>query len=164
MQINPGDVVVYKSRGIYRVEDVGILDFTFVDRKKKYYTLQSMGDSKERAYIPIDDKENIRKPVTKNEALDLIHDVDNIGDAWAKNGKAREQDYKECISNYDPKEWTKVLRTLYKRAESVGSITSIDKKYQQILENALYSELSYVLGISVNKLEKFMWDGTNKIK
>ncbi|CUX38950.1 CarD family transcriptional regulator [Clostridium sp. C105KSO13] len=162
MQINLGDVVVYKSKGIYKVEDVGVLDFTFVDRKKKYYTLQSMGDSKDRAYIPTDDKENIRRPLTKNEALDLIHDADNIRETWVKNGKTREQDYKACISNYNPKEWAKVLRTLYKRAEGTGGITSIDKKYQQILENALYSELSYVLGISANKLEKFMCEEANR--
>ena len=60
---NQGDAVGYKCKGVYRIEDVGTLDFTFADRKKKYYTLQSVGNAKDRAYVPIDDETNIRKPI-----------------------------------------------------------------------------------------------------
>lgn len=51
-----GDAVVYKCKGVYKIEEVGTLDFTFADRKKKYYTLQSVGNAKDRAYVPIDDE------------------------------------------------------------------------------------------------------------
>ena len=40
--MNPGEVVVYKCKGMFKVEDVGTLNFSFVDRRKKYYTLQSL--------------------------------------------------------------------------------------------------------------------------
>ena len=69
---NQGDAVVYKCKGVYRIEDVGTLDFTFADRKKKYYTLQSVGNAKDRAYVPIDDETNIRKPIEREAVLGLI--------------------------------------------------------------------------------------------
>ena len=40
--LSRGDAVVYKCRGVYKVEEVGKLDFSFVDGKKDYYTLQSI--------------------------------------------------------------------------------------------------------------------------
>ena len=33
--LSRGDAVVYKCRGLYKVEDIGTLDFSFVDREKK---------------------------------------------------------------------------------------------------------------------------------
>ena len=44
--LNRGDAVVYKCRGLYKVEDIGTLDFSFADRQKKYYTLQSVEDER----------------------------------------------------------------------------------------------------------------------
>ena len=75
---NQGDAVVYKCKGVYRIEDVGTLDFTFADRKKKYYTLQSVVNEKDRAYVPIDDETNIRKPIEKDAILGLIQKIDDI--------------------------------------------------------------------------------------
>ena len=40
--LSRGDAVVYKCRGLYKVEDIGTLDFPSVDSKKQYYTLQSV--------------------------------------------------------------------------------------------------------------------------
>jgi RNA polymerase-interacting CarD/CdnL/TRCF family regulator len=154
--MNLGEVVVYKCKGMYKVEEVGTLNFAFADRKKKYYTLQSLGDSRDRAYVPLDDKVNIRKPVSKEDALNLIHKVDDIDELWVQNEKMREREYKDCISNYQPKEWVQILKTLYKRTKDRGSVTSMDKKYQQLIEHALYSELSYVLELPLNHVEQFI--------
>ena len=154
--MNPGEVVVYKCKGMFKVEDVGTLNFSFVDRRKRYYTLQSLEDSRERAYVPTEDKENIRKPVSRDEAIELIQKFDEIDVLWIQNEKLREREYKDCISGNRPKDWVKVLKTLHKRTISRGSITSIDKKYQQLIEHALYSELGYALGIPQNKVEHYI--------
>ena len=57
--LSRGDAVVYKCRGVYKVEEVGKLDFSFVDGKKDYYTLQSIDNQRDKAYVPIDDDKNI---------------------------------------------------------------------------------------------------------
>ena len=146
--LSRGDAVVYKCRGMYKVEEIGTLDFSFADSKKKYYTLQSIENAKDKAYVPTDDEKNIRRPVSFEEAKHLLDCVDKIEVLSVKNEKFREQEYKDCISDFRPENWVRVLRTLYTRTKRRGSMTSMDKKYQMLLEHALYSEMQYVLGIS----------------
>ena len=88
--------------------------------------------------------------------LGLIKRMDDIEILWVQSEKTREQEYKTCISGYLPENWIRVLKTLYKRTEHRGGVTSMDKKYQQLLEHALYSEFSYALGIPENKVEGFI--------
>lgn len=154
--LSRGDAVVYKCRGLYTVEDIGTLDFLSQNRDKKYYTLQSVENAGDKAYIPADDETNIRKPVSKKEAMDLIGRIPQIETLQIKNEKLREQEYKECISDYCPENWLRVLKTTYKRTKSRGSITSVDRKYQTLLEHALYSELSFALGVQAVQMPQFI--------
>ena len=130
--LSRGDAVVYKCRGMYKVEEIGTLDFSFADSKKKYYTLQSIENAKDKAYVPTDDEKNIRRPVSFEEAKHLLDCVDKIEVLSVKNEKFREQEYKDCISDFKPENWVRVLRTLYTRTKRRGSMTSMDKKYQII--------------------------------
>ena len=41
--LSRGDAVVYKCRGLYKVEDVGTLDFSFVDNSKVQFTRDYTG-------------------------------------------------------------------------------------------------------------------------
>lgn len=154
--IHQGDAVIYKCKGVYTVKEVGTLDFAFADRKKEYYTLQSLGDERDQVYVPISDDTSIRRPMEKEAVLHLIGRIDEIEMLWVANEKMREKEYKDCISGYAPESWIRVLKTLYKRTERRGSITSMDKKYRQLLEHALYSEFSYALGIPENMVESFI--------
>lgn len=54
-------------------------------------------------------------------------------------------------------------RTLYTRTKRRGSMTSMDKKYQMLLEHALYSEMQYVLGISAAELSRLLTSNLAKI-
>ena len=113
--LSRGDAVVYKCRGMYKVEEIGTLDFSFADSKKKYYTLQSIEDARDKAYVPTDDEKNIRRPVSFEEAKHLLDCVDKIELLSVKNEKFREQEYKDCISDFRPENWVRVLRnSLYK--------------------------------------------------
>ena len=161
--LSRGDAVVYKCRGMYKVEEIGTLDFSFADSKKKYYTLQSIENAKDKAYVPTDDEKNIRRPVSFEEAKHLLDCVDKIEVLSVKNEKFREQEYKDCISDFKPENWVRVLRTLYTRTKRRGSMTSMDKKYQMLLEHALYSEMQYDLGISAAELSRLLTSNLAKI-
>ena len=126
--LSRGDAVVYKCRGLYKVEEIGTLDFSFVDNKKQYYTLQSVEDAADKAYIPTEDESNIRRPVSREEALTLIGRM------------------------------VRVLKTTYNRTKTRGSITSLDRKYQMMLEHALYSEFAFALGIPASEMQQFIED------
>lgn len=154
--LSRGDAVVYKCRGLYKVADVGTLDFSFVDSSKQYYTLQSVEDAGDKAYVPAEDEVSIRRPVSRDEALALIRRMPQIEMLQVKNEKFREQEYKECISDFCPENWVKVLKTTYNRTKSRGSITSLDRKYQMLLEHALYSEFAFALNIPVSDMQSFI--------
>ena len=98
------------------------------------------------------------RPVSRDEALDLIGRMPDIETLHVKNEKLREQEYKECISGYSPEDWVRVLKTAYARTKSRGSITSVDKKYQMMLEHALYSEFAFALGIPASEMQQFIED------
>ena len=133
--LSRGDAVVYKCRGVYKVEEVGKLDFSFVDGKKDYYTLQSIDNQRDK---------------------ELLDNLAEVGILNVKNEKYREQEYKDCISSFCPENWVKVLKTLYSRTKRRGSMTSMDKKYQLLLEHALSSEMNYVLGIPAGEMTELI--------
>ena len=159
--IQEGDIVVFKCRGLYKVQKVGTLDFSGADRKKIYYTMQSVDAEKEKAYIPVEGEHNIRRPATREEALTLIDEMDDIDILWVTNERMREREYKTCISSCECEAWVKILKTLYQRTTKRGSITSMDKKYRQIAEKALYSEFAYALDISADEVDGFIKDRKN---
>ncbi len=154
--LDKGDAVVYKCRGMYKVQEVGTLDFSYTDRAKVYYTLQSVEDEGDRVYVPADDETHIRRPVSREEALALIGRMADIETLHVKNEKLREQEYKDCIAGYSLEDWVRVLKTTYTRTRMRGAVTSVDKKYQMILEHALYSELSFALGVPRGKVPEFI--------
>ena len=145
--LSRGDAVVYKCRGVYKVEEVGKLDFSFVDGKKDYYTLQSIDNQRDKAYV---------RPVSEQKAKELLDNLAEVGILNVKNEKYREQEYKDCISSFCPENWVKVLKTLYSRTKRRGSMTSMDKKYQMLLEHALSSEMNYVLGIPAGEMTELI--------
>ena len=115
-----------------------------------------MENAGDKAYVPAEDETNIRRPVSRDEALALIRRMPDIEELQVRNEKFREQEYKNCIADYCPENWVKVLKTTYKRTKSRGSITSLDRKYQMLLEHALYSEFAFALGIPAGEMQKFI--------
>ena len=155
--LSRGDAVVYKCRGLYKVEEIGTLDFSFADQKKKYYTLQSVEDARDRPMF-----RQMTRQISESRSAGRRRWNSSTGclrsTCQGENEKLREQEYKRCIADYCPENWVKVLKTLYTRTKSRGSITSMDKKYQMLLEHALYSEFAFVLGIPADEVTKFIAD------
>ena len=92
----------------------------------------------------------------EQKAKELLDNLTEVGILNVKNEKYREQEYKDCISSFCPENWVKVLKTLYSRTKRRGSMTSMDKKYQLLLEHALSSEMNYVLGIPAGEMTELI--------
>lgn len=151
--VEQGDMVVYRNRGMFRVERVGKLDFAGADHKKDYLTLKSMENPRETVYIPAENR-NVRRPIDRETAMELIRNLDKTETLWVPNERMREQEYKKCISSGDCRDWLRILKTLYGRAKSRGSMTVMDRKYQELAERALYSEFSFVLCMSGQQVKE----------
>ena len=92
----------------------------------------------------------------EQKAKELLDNLTEVGILNVKNEKYREQEYKDSFSSFCPENWVKVLKTLYSRTKRRGSMTSMDKKYQLLLEHALSSEMNYVLGIPAGEMTELI--------
>lgn len=144
-----GDYIVKLANGVCKIEDIVHPDFVN-DKKKLYYLLVPLSDEKSRLYVPIDKvDETVRMVMTKEEAETLLKKIPEINEAWIKNDKEREQNYKNAIQSNNPEKLVGIIKLIYQRKKSRQEqgkrSTVIDGKYFDIAENLLYSELELVM-------------------
>ncbi len=145
-----GEYVVHRSNGICKVTKVAPLPVEMGGDEKEYYFLTPL-NSRGEVFTPAEEgNANIRKVMTKKEALKLIDEVPFIEDTPIDNDKQREAHYKEAIRSNDCKELVKIIKTLYNRrmarfAVGKKSTASEDRYFKQAEDN-LYSELAFAIG------------------
>lgn len=162
-----GEYVVYGSTGVCEVMDITTMDLEGVPKDRLYYVLHPYAQKDGRIFIPVDNEKNvIRRILSKKEADNLIDDIPNIDGFWISNDKLREVKYKECIRSCECREWIRIIKTLYLRKQerlaNGKKITAIDSRYFKQAEENLYSELSISLNIPKEEMEKYITDKIEK--
>lgn len=72
MRYHIGQYVVYKNRGVCKIENVGNLQF-LINNKEEYYTLRPpFTHCSERIYIPVNTDVHMRNTITRNEAYQYL--------------------------------------------------------------------------------------------
>ncbi len=157
MFFNVDDLIVYGSNGVCKVLKISKLEIGGAEDDKLYYTLEPVYQKGTVIYTPVDNKKVIMRTVmTKEEAYELIAQLDEIDPLEAENEKALEQLYKECIGKYDGIECFKVIKTLYmkrlERLQEGKKVTATDSRYLHIAEESLFGELSIALDMPKEKI------------
>ena len=145
-----GEYIIYGRNGICKIEDITHLDISGVDKKKLYYVLSPLNAKSSRVYFPVDKKDaNARKLVTKQEAWKLLDEIRDIPQIWVANEKVREETYKQALNSCDQHQWVSIIKTLHVRRQTRLSqgkkMASTDERYLKLAEEALYSELAFVM-------------------
>ena len=145
-----GEYIIYGRNGICKIEDITHLDISGVDKKKLYYVLSTLNAKGSRVYFPVDKKDaNARKLVTKQEAWKLLDEIRDIPQIWVANEKVREETYKQALNSCDQHQWVSIIKTLHVRRQTRLSqgkkMASTDERYLKLAEEALYSELAFVM-------------------
>ncbi|MDO4329833.1 MAG: CarD family transcriptional regulator [Lachnospiraceae bacterium] len=153
-----GEFIIYETAGVCKVADINTVDMKGIDRKKLFYFLEPVGIKGNRLYIPVENhKSLLRKLVSKEEADELLENVDGIGTLPIPDYKHREESYKTALKSCDCKEWMKMVHTLYqKRAELAArgkKLPSMDSRYLKIAQECLFTELSIVSGQTEASIE-----------
>ena len=72
MKYHIGQYIIYKNRGICKIENIGKLQF-LVNNSKEYYTLRPpFTTCNERFYIPVNIEVDMRKAITQSEAYQYL--------------------------------------------------------------------------------------------
>lgn len=156
-----GEYVVYGHNGICRIEDIANPGFSGVDKKKMYYILQPLETDGSRIYSPIESHKVLMRHVMKaQEAEELIENIPLVKELWVSNEKMREESYKTAMRTCEPKEWVKIIKTLYVRRKDRMAqgkkITTTDDRYLKLAEDNLYSELGFALGKDKCEMEDYI--------
>lgn len=158
-----GEYVVKVGNGVCQIQDIRHLDMSTVDKNRLYYILMPIADKGAKLYVPVDnDKAGLRRVMTKEEALDVIHRIPDIEEVAIENDKLREQHYKEAIHSGSPEELIRLIKHTYRRrarrTAQGKKTTATDERYFKLAEEKLYAELSFSLEIDKKDVQQMIHD------
>jgi CarD family transcriptional regulator len=158
-----GEYIIYGRSGICRIEDITHIDIPGVDKKRLYYVMKPLNMKGSCIYFPVDkEKVNARYLISEKEAWELLDEIPNIEQIWVSNEKMREEIYKKAMNSCDYRQWVAIIKTLYTRRQDRLNrgkrIATVDERYLKMAEDALYSELAFVLGKKRSEMEQFIKD------
>ena len=158
-----GDYVVKIPEGVCRIEDVGTIDMSGIDKNKQFYSLVPVVGSTSKIYIPVDKADGrIRSVISREEAMSFIKSIPEIEVKEISDERMREHEYKEAVLSGDYEKLVSVIKLIYtriqKRSAQGRKATATDDRYFRQAENILFSELSFVLDIPKDRMEQFIAD------
>lgn len=156
-----GDYIIYGTRGVCLVKNIGTLDFSGASKEKMYYTLEPCYMEGSTVYTPVESTGIVIRPIMgRGEAMELIDSIPEIEELWIKDEKGREYAYKEAIKGCDNRELVRIIKTIYQRGRSRMAegkkATVADNKYFKIAEENLYGELAVSLGMTRDEVKQFV--------
>lgn len=162
-----GEHIIYGRSGICRIEDITHLNISGIDKKKLYYVLVPLNVRGSRIYFPVDKKDaHARNLITEKEAMELLDEIQEIPKIWVGNEKLREDAYKQALNSCDYRQWVSIIKTLYARQkERIArgkKLGATDERYLKLAEEALYSELAFVMGRKKEEMSSYIVDHVEK--
>lgn len=154
---NVGDLVVYSSHGICRVDD--ICEKTLLGETKKYYELHPVEDDNLKISVPVDnDKVTMLELLNKEEAEEILESFKSAGAEWIELDNHRNEVYTKVLKSGDRMEIAKVANALIRnkiRVEAMGKkFHEKDRRILASIEGVLFEELAFALEISIKEVDK----------
>ena len=156
-----GELIIYGGNGVCRVEKIGPIDTGMGMKDRMYYTLNPLKNKDSRIFTPVENEKVIMRPtMTKEDALALIDQIQNVETLWIGDERRRETEYKEAVRKCDCREYVKIIKTIYLRKEARladgKKVTAVDERYYAIAEENLYGELAVALGMDRDQTKIFV--------
>lgn len=156
-----GDYIVYGQKGVCRVGEITHMDTDGELSERQYYTVYPVNDIRSKVYFPVDAvNPNIRKVMTKEEAMALLDRMKQIEIIRESVPRAQEERYKKAILGSDCDNLVQVIKTIYihkqERIKAGKKMTATDARYLKQAEDKLYGELAFVLGKQKIEMEQFI--------
>lgn len=165
----PGELVVYNTTGVCRVEAITKPNVSGADRNKEYYQLKPLQQDGV-IYTPVDNpKVSIRPIISREEAEALIDLIPTIqAEACrAPTLQALAQHYQEAVHSSDCRDLVEMMMSIYvKRQEAEAQkrrLGLVDERFMKQAERLLHGELSAALGIPFEDIPAYIADRVAKI-
>lgn len=154
-------VVSYGSQGVYKISEIA--DKNITGKIIKYYVLKSVKGNNSIVYVPVDNEKlvsRIRPVLTAEEVHEIINEMPNEEISWIDNDDERKNKFREVLSQSNPLELAKMIRTIYYHRRELTAngkkLHSSDERFFNDAERVLYNEFSIALKISSDSVESFI--------
>ncbi len=156
-----GEYVIHRADGLCKITDISTPTLTNIEEGKKYYFLIPQSNPRSKVYVAVGSGEDsIRRPLSHDEALELIDSLPEIGNITVENEKLRERTYNHALVKNDCSELFRLIKTTTERNkqrhEKGHMGTAVDESYLKAARKVLYSELSFALGIQPGDVTEFI--------
>lgn len=156
-----GDYVVHKNDGLCVITDISTLDIPDCDKTKKYYFLTPKDCPSSRIYVAVGSGDSsLRTPISESDALALIDSIPELDEITVENEKQRQHAYSQALVQNNCVELFRLIKTTYERkrerVRKGRSATTVDEHFLKSARHALYSELSYALGVDEDNMTEFI--------
>lgn len=157
-----GDYVVYGSKGVCEVSEIGPMDWGKA-KDKMYYTLIPVYKLDSKIYTPVEqNKTEMRSIITKQEAVVLMDEFNEIEPLEIDNEKNLEQTYKDCLNSFNCKEMIRMVKAIhFRRIDRIRDgkkLIATDEKYLKIVKEIVIAELSIPLNRNRKDIEEELKD------
>ena len=161
-----GQLIMYASRGVCRVDDIGTLDLEDAG-DRVYYTLTPLF-AKGTFYIPVDSKAYMRPIMTEEQAREFVSEIGNIkGEAYFnKNMTSLKEHYSMVMQSHDSEKLVQLIKGVWEKThiarQNGKTPAQIDRHYMEKAEDLLYGELSCALNIPKEHVVEFITETIGK--
>ena len=151
------EYVIYGMQGACRIQDITEVDFG--EKGKLYYKLVPENDKGSEIYDSVENGEKkMRKPLSKDEAVQMISEIPKVKGRWISDDRERERTYKEAIFNGNYGEMMELLAGLFEkrkaRIKQGKRQTELDDRISRTTKRVFLGELAIALDTDAEQLEK----------
>jgi len=170
MSFSKGETVVYGGSGVCEIDDIKDVRF-YHERPQKYYILKPLFVNQAQVvYVPCNNEKltsKIKPVITKKEALDLIHSIDDNSVEWIEDRNARKEMFNGLLSSGDRKNIINLISTICakrKMLEEEGkSLNQQDEKILTDAQRRMDAEFAVALGIDLHEIPEFIEEEKAKV-
>ncbi len=158
----PGNLVIYGTTGVCRVESITRPNLTGADRNKEYYLLKPLYQDGV-IYAPVESQKVPIRPVISAEAAEALIDLIPSIQAEACRAptlQALAQHYQTVVRSHDCRDLLELMMSIYTKRQQVEAqnrrLGMVDERYMKQAERLLYGEFSVALGIPFEEVQPYI--------
>ena len=156
-----GDIVVYGSDGLCRVEEIARCNFGGV--RGDYYMLRQINRENSVTYVPVGNQkstEKMRPVLKKSEIEELVRALPAEESPWIENDRDRQKAFKDVLLYGDSKDLFRMTRTLYlhkrKQEQRNKKMHVADEYFLKDAEKMLFEEIAFVMEIPCDRVLEYI--------
>ncbi|WP_455582035.1 CarD family transcriptional regulator [Dysosmobacter sp.] len=157
-----GDLVVYGTTGVCRVEAIARPNAAGPDRDKQYYLLKPLQQDGV-IYTPVDGQKVPMRPVISGEEAEALIDLIPTMEAEAYHGptlQALAQHYQCAVRSHECRDLIELMMSIYAKRRQVESqnrrLGMVDERFMKQAERLLYGEFSVALDLPYDEVQPYI--------